>query len=357
MEWEMAAVSIKCPNCGGALELDDSKEFGFCIFCGTQVHIQDEKTRVEVSGSVKLDETDKYRNYLTLATRAFEARNMSEAYTYYTKALEIKQNDYLPVFRKALCAGYLSDDLGLRIEEVVSGISIAYDMVTNQSIQKNMSDEIVTFALTDQLQVVTTFYSSDECARYAQCVYDRVILLNRLYTFLDKSNADSISKYIETTIRYCKQVSTKTMQYVAGTTMNKGKSKAVFGTYPVPQNIVSDVAAIKKRMADEFNQYIRPKIEMVKSEIRQINEQIKALPQSLRIFHAFSSWWVLLIGVIMFVAKPPVCIIIGAIICVAWIAMLIVFKVKDKGKTAGNLYKQRKAKKKELAQLKKQLKK
>ena len=126
----MGTVSIKCPNCGGALELDDSKEFGYCIFCGTQVHIQDEKTRVKVSGSVKLDESDKYSNYLTLATRAFEARNMSEAYTYYTKALEIRQDDYLPVFRKALCAGYLSDDLGLRIEEVVAGISTAHCSVS-----------------------------------------------------------------------------------------------------------------------------------------------------------------------------------------------------------------------------------
>jgi uncharacterized membrane protein len=349
----MATISIKCPNCGGALELDDSKEFGFCIFCGTQVHIQDEKTRVEVSGSVKLDETDKYRNYLTLATRAFEARNMSEAYTYYTKALEIKQNDYLPVFRKALCAGYLSDDLGLRIEEVVSGVSMAYDMVSDQSIQKNMSDEIVTFALTDRLQVVTTFYSSDECSRYVQGVYNRVTLLNRLYPFLDKDNAESVSKYIEITISYCKQVSLKAMQFVAGTTVNKGKSKTVFGTYPVPQNIISDVAAISKRMSDEFNKYIRPKIEIVKSEISQINEQINALPQLLRISHIISSWWVLLIGVIMLAVLAPV----GIVICVAWFAMLIVFKVKDKAKTASGLYKQLKAKKKELAQLNKQLKK
>lgn len=349
----MATVSIKCPNCGGALELDDSKEFGFCIFCGTQVHIQDEKTRVEVSGSVKLDESDKYSNYLTLATRAFEARNMSEAYTYYTKALEIKQNDYLPVFRKALCAGYLSDDFGLRIEEVVSGVSTAYGMVSDQSIQKNMSDEIVTFALTDHVQTETTFYSSDECARYAKGVYNRVTLLNRLYPFLDKDNAESVAKYIEITIGYCKRISMKSMQFVAGTKVEKGKSKTVFGTYPVPQNIVSDVATISKRMSDEFNKYIRPKIEIVKSEINQINEQIKALPQLLKVAHILSGWWILLIGIVMLGALAP----LGIVICAAWFAMLIVSKVTDKDKTANSLYKQLKTKKKELALLNKQLKK
>lgn len=349
----MATVSIKCPNCGGALELDDSKEFGFCIFCGTQVHIQDEKTHVEVSGSVKVDESGKYSNYLTLATRAFEARNMSEAYTYYTKALEIKQDDYLPVFRKALCAGYLSDDLGLRIEEVVAGISTAYNMVSEQSIQKNMSDEIVTFALSDPLQVVTTFYSSDECARYVKGVYNRITLLNRLYTFLDKDNAENISRYIEVTTHYCKMVNMKSMQFVAGTKVKNGKSQTVYGTYPVPQNIYTEAADIYKRLSEEYNKYIRPKIEMVKSEINQINQQIKALPPLLQIAHIISGWWLLLIGVLMLGSFAPV----GVVICITWVAMLIVSKVADKDKTANGLYKQLKAKKKELSQLNKQLKK
>lgn len=347
----MGTVSIKCPNCGGALELDDSKEFGYCIFCGTQVHIQDEKTRVEVSGSVKLDESDKYSNYLTLATRAFEARNMSEAYTYYTKALEIRQDDYLPVFRKALCAGYLSDDLGLRIEEVVAGISTAHSLVSDRNLQKNMSDEIVTFALSDQPEVITTFYSSDECARYAKGIYNRITLLNRLYPFLDKDNAEGVSKYLDVAISCCKRLNMKSMQFVAGTTVKKGETKTVYGTYPLPPSMVAEVADISKRFADEYNKYIRPKIEAVKSGIEEINKQIKGLPTLFQVSHYVCSWWLALIGLVL----APY--IVGIVIWVAQIVVLILTKVKDKDKTASSLYKQLKAKKKELVSLNRQLKK
>lgn len=348
---EMATVSIKCPNCGGALELDDSKEFGFCIFCGTQVHIQDEKTRVEVSGSVKLDESDKYGNYLTLAARAFEVKNMSEAYTYYTKALEIRQNDYLPTFRKALCAGYLSDDLGLRIEEVVSGVSLAYDLAADQNVQKGMSEELVTFALAGKLQTPSAFYSSDECARYVQAVYNRISLLNRLYLFLDKDNAESVSKYIEVTMHCCDRLNMKTMRFAAGTTIKNGKSQALYGTYPIPQNVAADVAAVRARMAEEFNRYIRPKIEMVKSEIAELNQQTKALPPVLQICHYLCNWIVFLVGLVL---APYV---VGIVIWVAQIAALVVFAVMDKEKVATSLYKQLKEKKKELAKLNKMLKK
>ena len=47
---------------------------------------------------------------------------------------------------------------------------------------------------------------------------------------------------------------------------------------------------------------------------------------------------------------------VGVVICIAWVAMLIVSKVIDKDKTASNLYRQLKAKKKELLQLNSQLK-
>lgn len=346
----MATVSIKCPNCGGALELDDSREFGFCIYCGTQVHIQDEKARVEVSGSVKLDESDKYRNCLTLATRAFEARNMSEAYKYYTKALEINQNDYLPVFRKGLCAGYLSDDFGLRVEEVVSGVSTAFGMATDLSIRKRMSDDIVAYAISCPTKETTAFYSSDECASYVKGVYNRVTLLNRLYAFVDKDNAESTLKYIEIAEHCCKLLNMKTLQFIAGQRVKKGKSETVYGTYPVPQNIVAEATEIGRRFAEENNKYIQPKIEMIKAEIEELKKQTNALPKLQRAAHYVCSWWVALIGLLL----TPVGI--GIVIWAAQIVMLIVSRAADKDKVASGLYKQITAKKKEVLALNRRLK-
>ncbi len=38
----MAIVALKCPHCGGDLQLDDSRQFGFCQYCGTKIMIQEQ---------------------------------------------------------------------------------------------------------------------------------------------------------------------------------------------------------------------------------------------------------------------------------------------------------------------------
>lgn len=37
----MGMKQLKCPSCGADLNLDDSKEYGFCSYCGTKVQIND----------------------------------------------------------------------------------------------------------------------------------------------------------------------------------------------------------------------------------------------------------------------------------------------------------------------------
>ncbi len=36
----MAVVSLLCPKCGGAIELEGSREFGFCVYCGTKIMVE-----------------------------------------------------------------------------------------------------------------------------------------------------------------------------------------------------------------------------------------------------------------------------------------------------------------------------
>ena len=33
----MALVPLKCPNCGGEIQIDGSFKYGFCIYCGTKI--------------------------------------------------------------------------------------------------------------------------------------------------------------------------------------------------------------------------------------------------------------------------------------------------------------------------------
>ena len=35
----MAIRALKCPSCGADITLDDSREYGFCSYCGTQIQI------------------------------------------------------------------------------------------------------------------------------------------------------------------------------------------------------------------------------------------------------------------------------------------------------------------------------
>lgn len=345
----MATVSVKCPNCGGALELDDSKEFGFCVYCGTQVRIQDEKTRVEVSGSVTFDESDKYKNFLNLATQAYTAGNMEEAYNYYTRALEIKQSDYIPVFRKALCAGYLSTDSGLRIEEIVSGVSRAFDMASDDSAKTAMSEDILTFVVNEKPRLNTEFYSSDDCAHYVKSIYNRITLLNRLYPFVNKENMDGAVQFINTEQSYCALLTKRVMQFKAGTTVKNGKAQTVFGTYPVPQNILSDVADINRRFSEEFNQFIRPEIARLESSIAETKEKIKELPGILRTCHTLCDFRLIILALLLCIC------FIGIPILIAQVVLLIVGKMKDTDSTAKNLYKSLNAQKKELAALKRKL--
>ena len=50
----MGFIAVKCPQCGADVQLDDSREYGFCNYCGTKV-IQD-KVVVEHRGNIQFDE-------------------------------------------------------------------------------------------------------------------------------------------------------------------------------------------------------------------------------------------------------------------------------------------------------------
>ncbi|MBR6941250.1 MAG: TFIIB-type zinc ribbon-containing protein [Clostridia bacterium] len=84
----MGLVAMKCPGCGANIELDDSREFGFCNYCGTKV-MQD-KIVVEHSGSVKVDNTEYVEKYLQNARRAKQKEDWEETEKYYNL---VEQND------------------------------------------------------------------------------------------------------------------------------------------------------------------------------------------------------------------------------------------------------------------------
>ena len=83
----MSIVNVKCPNCGAAIQLDSSREEGFCSYCGSKVQVQ------EAINRVKIDKSGDIQNFLQLAESALKSKNHDECLTYANKALEIDANN------------------------------------------------------------------------------------------------------------------------------------------------------------------------------------------------------------------------------------------------------------------------
>lgn len=95
----MGLIAMKCPNCGADIQLDDSREFGFCNFCGTKV--MQEKIVVEHQGSVKVDNSEFVQKYLQNARRAKEKEDWAEVEKYYNLVEQNEPDNIEAIFYSA----------------------------------------------------------------------------------------------------------------------------------------------------------------------------------------------------------------------------------------------------------------
>lgn len=128
----MAIQNIKCPNCGGEVQMDDNLEKGYCMYCGGAIHIKEEvaKIKIEHSGKIEIDDSKKLANSIELADRAFDSGNYEESYNYCCTALECDINNSHTTFRKGLCAAYLSI---ARTNELEQALKTAIDIINKTS--------------------------------------------------------------------------------------------------------------------------------------------------------------------------------------------------------------------------------
>lgn len=69
----MAFLRLKCPNCGGSIQMDDTKEKGFCMFCGSGFIVNDvKKILIQHSGSVELNRIREIDNRLLRAEQKID---------------------------------------------------------------------------------------------------------------------------------------------------------------------------------------------------------------------------------------------------------------------------------------------
>ena len=73
----MTLIALRCPNCSGDIALDDSREFGFCLYCGTKIMVQ-KVVKVETSVSAQLS------NLKPIVEKSFQDGKLEKSLEYST---------------------------------------------------------------------------------------------------------------------------------------------------------------------------------------------------------------------------------------------------------------------------------
>ncbi|MBR4635773.1 MAG: zinc ribbon domain-containing protein [Clostridia bacterium] len=121
-------VKMTCPQCGASLEMDDSKDFMFCQFCGAKVAIIPERVNVTHSGSVSVDESGKLNNFRYVAQNALKSGNYGEAYNYCLRIMETDPTDLGANLYKGLAAVMQSTPAAIRTAEGVTAMNTMASM-------------------------------------------------------------------------------------------------------------------------------------------------------------------------------------------------------------------------------------
>lgn len=48
--------SLKCPECGATLEIEESRDMAYCTYCGAKVTLVDQE--IHIKGSIGIDISD-----------------------------------------------------------------------------------------------------------------------------------------------------------------------------------------------------------------------------------------------------------------------------------------------------------
>ena len=120
-----------CTQCGGQIEVDDSKEAGICQFCGTafitEKVIHQYVTQNNFAGAtINIQGGVDDENLYMLARRAVEQNNIADILKYYGQLVERNPNDWEAVFYSSFFKG---DD-----SIIMSNVELAVNLLLEQII-------------------------------------------------------------------------------------------------------------------------------------------------------------------------------------------------------------------------------
>ena len=141
-------AALTCDICGGKLVMG-SGGIAACDSCGME-YTQDrmrEKIQ-EIKGVVRVDNSHMIDNWMRMGMSAAQAGNNQEAYSYFTKVIEIDPNNWRAIFEKGKAGAWQSTLGNLRISELYQGIFMALEIIERTGIsQEELVDITNEFAV------------------------------------------------------------------------------------------------------------------------------------------------------------------------------------------------------------------
>lgn len=80
----MGLICLTCPSCGGEIQLDDLRSFGFCLYCGQKIILEE-----AIERTVIIDQTANIENLLKRANDFYRRNQGKKALEYIDKVLDI----------------------------------------------------------------------------------------------------------------------------------------------------------------------------------------------------------------------------------------------------------------------------
>ena len=163
---------LTCEMCGSTDLLKQDGVF-VCQTCGTKYSVEEAKKMmidgvVEVSGTVKVDDSEKITTFMSIAENAYTSNNLAETEAYCNKIIEIDPSNADAWLLKGKAAGWQSSLANSRMDEAIVCFKKAISFSSEEAVDQTMEllgeelevsvipKKFVTHAVFEELQKIST---------------------------------------------------------------------------------------------------------------------------------------------------------------------------------------------------------
>ncbi|MEY8338202.1 tetratricopeptide repeat protein [Lachnospiraceae bacterium 62-35] len=180
----MPLVAAKCTQCGANIEVDNTKEAGICKFCGTAFITEKAINNYIINNTYNIQSASliippkNIGNLKKLGNEEYQKGNYDKAYEYFSKVLEISEDNECVFKRKII------DQLGNSSELVYTDfpkiLKPYYESINMSEMSYEEKLSAIQSACEDCYDVISKFYYK----KRNQCITVGKIINNSYVTFL-----------------------------------------------------------------------------------------------------------------------------------------------------------------------------